>query len=583
MALAGPSQAQFRAPGPQPGLRPTSTALFFGLLVLWLPRWPRPCGPTVFIVSSPKSNPLAPTATIPPRVAEATIQAVRPYLNTRSLFQLVQERPNPAQLRVFVVHGERSVSSTAGSSQFMLSPAIRTLVRGFTGGEAAGIQNRFPAEGEIVERRVAVEEDKKGEAVGRNIDAPQEGVVRTSWHTLRPALEQPRDCIKQLLTTALETEAGVNSCAVPLTSAEQLLQTLRPGDVFIYVGINKIGFVPFKLLKSKNVYTIFYQTEHVYFRLWGPQDEEGRDVADWKQKNPCWWQGDKEVAEVWDWSWVNLWLCATKGSGVPRMRFLPPGWYADAGGATAAGDLLDDTTGTGEPGAQEVSWSTSLRSIFPQMSSISLRTNGILFLGDPAIPERRRCWERWRDAFGGRGDALGGTTLLTARYDIWSDAAYRSAMSTHDLFFNFHNVGCRRHGLFGSEGFRLAKLLSYGKVVFSAPAHPADMAEYADVVDFGDMPSSIGDMPSTASSASASSASSAASSAETESASASATTSFFPEGTSGPDLRSVWQRWRMADPADAAAEMERRRTAFKTRFHPTELFRRAGILVGRER
>ena len=97
---------------------------------------------------------------------------------------------------------------------------------------------------------------------------------------------------------------------------ERRLQSLRRGDLFVWIGEARESAVPVEMLRNRGVRTVYYQTEPV---------------------RSCWIQpltrrrGIDRFDEVWDYSWRNLDICkhAMAKSHIPEdgnttFRYVPP-------------------------------------------------------------------------------------------------------------------------------------------------------------------------------------------------------------------------------------------------------------------
>lgn len=83
---------------------------------------------------------------------------------------------------------------------------------------------------------------------------------------------------------------------------------LRRGDVYIWIGVEGNGMVPWAMLRGRGVYSIYYQTEPVFTCAYSKKD----------------------VDELWDYSWRNIDAC-DKRADKPGQRLIPPGFQEGVG------------------------------------------------------------------------------------------------------------------------------------------------------------------------------------------------------------------------------------------------------------
>ena len=246
-----------------------------------------------------------------------------------------------------------------------------------------------------------------------------------------------------------------------------------------------------------------------------------------------------DVDEIWDYAWRNIDFCARWGKRPPKMRFVPPGWDEDV---------------PREEGKDVVS------------------RHPVLFLGQ-IFKSRRQCFQTLQQqVFPSGENKIGFPTpsLLQVADAAYNETAYRKQIAGKGFFVNFHKTGCFDNENYGLEVFRVAKLLSWGKIVLSTPCFAPDMAEWGEVVDFGRVEGGR-----TAATGRGKLVVGGVSLAPHEEDSGHVRNR-LEEGRS-PLLSEIWKRWSAASDEEIQAEAQRRFEVFREKFHPSAIFQRAKI------
>jgi hypothetical protein len=98
---------------------------------------------------------------------------------------------------------------------------------------------------------------------------------------------------------AIETLKGLENHTFTLSNTIDV-NAIPPSSTFVWVGIHGVHRVPWKVLRSRGVKTVYYQTEPV---------------------GSCFMTSDK-VDEIWDYSWFNIKGCE-KNVKAPILRYVP--------------------------------------------------------------------------------------------------------------------------------------------------------------------------------------------------------------------------------------------------------------------
>ncbi len=124
-----------------------------------------------------------------------------------------------------------------------------------------------------------------------------------------------------------------------LKNVSNLWQMFNAGSMLIFVG-EGLNMVPWKYLRDRDVYTVYYQIEPM-------RAECGEFDADHARVAAYWGQIVSNVAEIWDYSWMNIDYCerifykdyrAALANRLtkkpypgfrPALRFVPPGYFTD--------------------------------------------------------------------------------------------------------------------------------------------------------------------------------------------------------------------------------------------------------------
>lgn len=203
------------------------------------------------------------------------------------------------------------------------------------------------------------------------------------------------------------------------------LARLRPGDIFVWVGLNERLSQPWSGLGQRRVKRIYYQTEPT------PRHDCTHLTRPYKI----------EVEEVWEFSHHNIEGCA-KQTGAPKFRFVPPGFLPPPRRSSP----LPDRTAP---------------------------SSALVFFGSlERWSGRWRCFEALK---GQMGEALQQT------YSVWNESALSAFLHRHDFFLNLHK-GCERGH--APVTFRHALLLSAAKLVVSERCHPLDEDAYKGLITF---------------------------------------------------------------------------------------------------
>jgi hypothetical protein len=212
----------------------------------------------------------------------------------------------------------------------------------------------------------------------------------------------------------------------------QISHVANRGDMFIWLGEAGRNTVPWRNLRRRGVFSIYFQTE-----AWD---------------NSCALYA-RDVDEMWDYSFHNIEECRNSNSTFstkqnntpPTLRWVP---VAALHAKHQAGH--------------------------PQQSP------PLFFLGTVARAKsfaRYWCIRHLLESLGhGR---------LKIRDNVWTEDEYAHLIQTHDIFLNIHkSCGDARSPL---ESFRLGKILNAGGIIISERAHPEDEKAYDGLVTFANV------------------------------------------------------------------------------------------------
>ena len=258
-----------------------------------------------------------------------------------------------------------------------------------------------------------------------------------------------------------------------------LLATLGPGDVFVWVGVANMQWrlvaggptVVVDILRNltaRGVLTVFYSTETF-------------------NAHTCAAKRALPVREIWEYTRTNTLCCPDDPEAGLRVRYVPPGSMTRA---TLAGSELRERR------------------------TKSVQSPKLAFMGSaaPWYWMRRTClrhvarglideWTAREPRISGKFnpqcaesacDRCNTTCPLAIKHSADKDEAWDTIVGSHRFFLNMHKVcdwamdGAEpiHHSNASCESFRLAALLSAGAEVFSEHCHPADEREYDGLVRF---------------------------------------------------------------------------------------------------
>lgn len=231
------------------------------------------------------------------------------------------------------------------------------------------------------------------------------------------------------------------------------LSVLRRGDAFVWVGPKQHATPPWALLGQRGVRRLYYQTEPLSGGCFLPPYR--------KAVLPSMPLRDLLVDEIFDYSRSNLEHCR-RHPDAPPLRYLPPGYTRAAwawGPRLALGPELH--------GSAQLAADSSPRGESAPRA---------LFLGDPDLEERARCFDGLR-------------ALVRPVNHIWNVSAFRTLCDgSVAIFVNVHKRCTQSELTQPFEAVRAAQVLSAGGLLLSQRAHPADEAEYAGLVEFHSLP-----------------------------------------------------------------------------------------------
>ena len=164
------------------------------------------------------------------------------------------------------------------------------------------------------------------------------------------------------------------------------------------------------------------------------------------------------VDEILDYSRGNIEHCR-QHPDAPPLRYLPPGYARTAWAVPTSDTRLDAGSNAG------IRLDGSSDATHP-----GDRSPRALFLGDPTLEERARCFERLR-------------SLVRPVNHIWNMSAFR-ALCAHGvtLFVNLHKRCAQDERAQAFESVRAAQVLGAGGLMISQRSHPDDELAYAGLV-----------------------------------------------------------------------------------------------------
>lgn len=239
----------------------------------------------------------------------------------------------------------------------------------------------------------------------------------------------------------------VDASAEPTSAFQREMLRLGERDTFVWVGMKQHGTPPWAQLRARGVFTIYYQTE--------PLPRSGVCILPPSRRAAPPDPADaKLVDEVWDYSQWNVAQCEG-AAHAPRIRHVPPGAFAEPYTITPA----------------------------PSGSSAGRGVARALFLGDPTLEERPKCFAPL-------------SRLVTTVNDVWTDEALRRqfliSASAPPIFVNLHKRCLHDEAAQPLEAVRISQLLSAGGLVLSQRAAARDEVLFSGIVNF----STLADMPS---------------------------------------------------------------------------------------
>jgi len=229
-------------------------------------------------------------------------------------------------------------------------------------------------------------------------------------------------------------EVNVVSLIFPLQQVGLALERLTAGDVLIWFGRYGVKSVPWRVLHSKGVKTIYYRTE--------PQEPTCPPAG---------------VDETWEYTYANMQPCTFRGKYALGKRYVPPGYTPPDSGHPPPLPPSTNLTFIGSVNA-------------------NLGTRG------PAFHHRRqRCFADLKRRL------PPGELRFTS--SAWTEEEYASIVEKSAIFLSFHK-GC---GLANQplEAFRISKLLSYGRIVLAERSFSADERSFEGLL----FSSSLDEMP----------------------------------------------------------------------------------------
>ena len=349
------------------------------------------------------------------------------------------------------------------------------------------------------------------------------------WFMMQPAVQTLRAGFE-----AARFATKVGSGPLELLQSG-LMQTLGPGDVFVWVGVGNLEWNfggnntrmvardAMRNLTLRGVLTVFYSTES--FR-----------------HHTCAAKRQLPVREIWEYTKSNV-LCCPDDPGTVRVRHVPPGYVPRL--RLAGSRRPAKAAGTGA---------------VPKLVFFGSASSSYWMRHQCLIHVTRSLVAKWAETDAASASAAASLSTQcvdsvcqrcnASRYcpvvvkhgakGAGEDREWDAIVSEHTLFLNVHKVcdwalplGGRepiRASNASCESFRLAALLSAGADVFSEHCHPADEQDYEGLVRFLPM--------ETLSSA-------------------------------------VVKAWR--EGAGGASSAERRARLFAERFAPAAIFERAGL------
>ena len=261
-----------------------------------------------------------------------------------------------------------------------------------------------------------------------------------------------------------------------------LLETLGPGDVFVWVGVGNLEWHAasnstsyfahdvMRTLTARGVLTVFYSTESFLH-------------------HSCASKRTLPVREIWEYTRTNV-LCCPDDEKAARVRYVPPGYHPRqrlAGSASPAAQHNAPAV----PPLKLVFFGSANYWYWMRHQCLRHVTSGLVAGWDAADPKG--------------ATTLGAQCLNTicercnttrcpmlAAHGAIDDGSWDNVVASNRYFINMHKVcDWAMHASeptassnASCESFRLASLLSAGAEVFSEHCHPADEEEYEGLVRF---------------------------------------------------------------------------------------------------
>ena len=205
---------------------------------------------------------------------------------------------------------------------------------------------------------------------------------------------------------------------------QSMWENIEKGAIFIWIGLRHFHKIPWNLLKQKNIYTIYYQTDPINKRS-NFFEQYNKLIV------------NTHIDEIWDYSLKNI-NYLKNIVNISRLRYIPPGFL--------------------------------YRKRIIQKSSKDMK---LIFLGNPKY--RIKSWNEYLKL-----PLISGK--LESVNNIWSEKAFENFIDRpySYIFLNLHkkkNKKCL-------EAVRLSKLLSSGAIIISEHCDLEDEEKFKNLIFF---------------------------------------------------------------------------------------------------
>jgi hypothetical protein len=237
---------------------------------------------------------------------------------------------------------------------------------------------------------------------------------------------------------AYSRRSALNVTFTTVGSFERMGPTMAPlsrGDMLVWIGVHKWRQVPWKSLRARGVFTVWYIGE--------PHED-------------CRYVGEDGMDETWEYTRAHgderILLCARKrrkGPSACVSRYMPPGYVAR--------NIPPSPFRDGEP---------------PKL--VFFGHAGVHAGASPS--DNRRA-----DSLARIKAEMGDNATLEVVSNVWTEADFARHMAGNALFLSLHKSNGTPNAF---ESFRAAQVLRYGGILISERSYSADEDEFEGLVLF---------------------------------------------------------------------------------------------------